>query len=302
MSDSAVFDVVFASDDRYAPHLAVAIRSLLHWNRGAVRLHVITAGFAPAIRDALQSLAERHDAPIRFHVVPDVAFDGLARLSYISKATYYRLMIPEFVEGPRALYLDCDLVVNASLAPLVQTDLGHCGLAAVEDPYSLREPFRERLGMREGARYFNSGVMLMGLDVWRRAGWGEKVSEFVARRPEAVRYVDQCGLNAVIDGEWVALAPRWNQQTLMHEWTRDELAGYRTPAEIDEALASPAIVHFTGPSKPWQADNVHPCRRLYWQHRRNVPFPPHRPPFSATRLAKLIVPRPLKRWYWARQG
>lgn len=302
MSDSEAFDVVFASDDRYAPHLAVAIRSLLHWNGGGVRVHVITDGLSDATRDALRSLAEGRGATLRIHVVRDEAFDDLPRIGHVSKATYYRLRIPEFVEAPLALYLDCDLVVNAPLAPLMRTDLGGYGLAAVEDPYTLREPFRDRLGMREGARYFNSGVMLMALDVWRRSGWEARVTELAARRPEAIWYADQCGLNAVVDGEWVGLAPKWNQQTLMHEWTRAELAGYRTPAELDEALAAPAIVHFTGPSKPWHADNIHPWRRLYWEHRQHVPFPPLRPPFSATRIAKLMVPRPVKRWYWARQG
>lgn len=295
----STFDVVFASDDRYAPHLAAAIHSLLQWNRGRVSLHVITGSVSDETREGLQKVASGFSAPLQFHVVPEGAFEGLALPRYVSKAAYYRLMIPDLIAGRRALYLDCDLVVNAPLDSLFAADLRGHGLAAVEDAHSVVEPFHERLGMREGARYFNSGVMLMDLDVWRTSGWRTLVGEVVGKRPHAIRYADQCGLNAVVNGDWSPLAPKWNQQTLMHEWTRDELAGYCTPDAVDEALRSPAVVHFTGPSKPWHADNVHPMRALYWRHRAATPFSPRRPPFSARRLVKLATPRAVKRWYWA---
>ena len=100
--------------------------------------------------------------------------------------------MPDIVKGGRALYLDVDIVVNGRIDDLCNAEISNIFLAAVDD-----------LEMAYSAKYFNSGVMLINLEYWRAYNVKEKVIEFVGRKPEVIRFVDQDGLNFVINRNWL---------------------------------------------------------------------------------------------------
>jgi lipopolysaccharide biosynthesis glycosyltransferase len=100
--------------------------------------------------------------------------------------------MPDIVKGGRALYLDVDIVVNGRIDDLCNAEISNIFLAAVDD-----------LEMAYSAKYFNYGVMLINLEYWRAYNVKEKVIEFVGRKPEVIRFVDQDGLNFVINRNWL---------------------------------------------------------------------------------------------------
>lgn len=55
-----------------------------------------------------------------------------------------------------------------------------------------------------------------------------------------MRRNDQTLLNGVLKGDWAELSPVWNWQ-------------YSQRAQLFEAMTSANILHFIGPTKPWNA-------------------------------------------------
>jgi lipopolysaccharide biosynthesis glycosyltransferase len=114
--------------------------------------------------------------------------------------------------------------------------------------------------------------MLLNLKRWRDYNIAAKVIDFVDKNPSVIKFVDQCGLNAIIDGNWKQLHLKFNQQAVIFE--KDFLKKYScftTPVLI-EAKKNPVIIHYSGSSKPWHIGNKHPFRHLYWYYLRKTHY------------------------------
>ena len=85
---------------------------------------------------------------------------------------FYRLFIPKLLpDEKKAIYLDADIIVNLDITELWQTDLENHPLAVVLESEDGAIPARySKLvieGFVKGENYFNSGVLLMNLEVLR---------------------------------------------------------------------------------------------------------------------------------------
>ncbi|MCF7529449.1 glycosyltransferase family 8 protein [Neisseria sp. ZJ104] len=183
-------------------------------------------------------------------------------LPHINEATYYRLLIPTSA-AEKALYLDCDLVVNTDLLPLYQTDLGDNYLAATVDGV-LNYTDHCYYEFPDLKPYFNAGMLLFNQDKWKREGLVEKALAMAGQYN--FYYCDQDLLNALCLKRWLAVDPKWNYQVAA-EWGMPaegniDYDGYADYLKTKESV--PHIIHFTGPHKPW-ADNLQqPFREYYW--------------------------------------
>ena len=132
--------------------------------------------------------------------------------------------------------------------------------------------------MSPEARYFNSGVMLINLSLWRSHNVKDRVVSFVESCPNSIQFVDQCGLNSIVNGRWLSLSESYN---------------FQTACVGDSALyiqGTPYIVHFTGSAKPWHLLNTHPYKRKYWHFRNQTSFKRLvSDDFSFVKACKLLV-------------
>ncbi len=154
-----------------------------------------------------------------------------------------RLLLADCVDagGARLLTLDSDMIVNGSLLPLFELDLGSEYFAAVHDPPRADEP-----------NYFNSGVTLCEVDTYRYHNVARRCLTYIAeRRPH---FPDQDALNDVVGDSWWRLDPLWNYFC--------EMGREFTPADYELAK----IAHFPG-WKPWNHAH-HPGHALYARYLR----------------------------------
>lgn len=64
------------------------------------------------------------------------------------------------------------------------------------------------------AKYFNSGIMIIDVEEWRRNSISEKVISFINNNSKDMFvFHDQDALNAILYDKWYGLHPRWNAQT-----------------------------------------------------------------------------------------
>lgn len=279
------FPVLFAADAGYAPHLASALFSLLQNNKSLqIRVIVFTAALPKQDEYKLQKLCDRFEVSLDLKYLEDKWFDGLILNHHFRKSNYYRLFASDLIDDDKCLYLDADIIVSGSISEIINAELDRTYLAAVENPGFNRH---KELGMTPGSKYFNSGVMLLNLGKWRSADLKERVISFVKEKPEAIHFVDQCGLNGVVDGEWVELDAKYNYQSSM-------LSTYEFESCINHQI--PVVVHYTGSSKPWHLNNTHPYKKLYWHYRNQTPYKSFlSDDFSLSNVARFIAPNSVKK-------
>jgi lipopolysaccharide biosynthesis glycosyltransferase len=195
----------------------------------------------------------------------------------------------------KILYLDSDIIVRRSLTELWNTDITNRALAAASTPYE--DDARRALGLAAGIECFNSGVMLINLEFWRRNDVPDKAISFARNNPEAVQYWDQDALNAVLVHQWIDIPSCWNWR----EWRR---------GPTSDSGVEPAIVHFFTADKPWHWSNTHPFKSEYHEYRRRTPWRRYRQegqPGPVRRFGRLlrsfvrfVLPHRVRQWLRSR--
>ena len=252
--------------------MCVALVSLLKNNKEHFfKIYIINGGIPSRSYKNIEAVVEDFQCELVNITVDDGIFEKLIINHHFTKANYYRLLIPKFIQAEKVLYLDADIVVNGSIENLYKEDLEDLNgdyIGAVENPGFYRH---SELKMDSNSSYFNSGMMLINLKKWKEDSLANKVIDFVDKNPAVIEFVDQCGLNAVIDGCWKKLPLKYNQQSVIFEKDFDEFNCF-LPDELIEAKQTPVIVHYSGASKPWHFGNKHPYRHLYLKYLRMTPY------------------------------
>ena len=276
-------EVLCACDAKYLPHAATMLCSLLEHN-SICRIHLFYSSVEERELAKMKSLVARYETKIASYKIEPADFTDLRVDKWASPAVYYRFLAPRLLptDVKKVLYLDLDIIVRGSLKNLWNTDLTGCALAAVPD---LGNASQMALGLPTGAKYFNSGVLLINLQFWRQNSVPERAIAFARENPEKVQYWDQDALNGSLVDKWCELPAYWNWLY----WSR--------PSEHDTE-EQPAIVHFHGQHKPWHWSNTHPFRQEYRKYRGRTPWPYREEgvPALPRRLARIILPNSLRRW------
>lgn len=280
--------VVVAADENYAMPLAVTIRSAIDHLADdlAIELLILDAGITDATRDRLIQSWPRDRVETEFVAPAESDLSGLPISDHISVATYFRMLIPRLLPDgiEKAIYLDSDLLVLDDLATLWRREFGDELLHAAPDvacPFfdcekSLENylqcapwlvtarpiPNYKTLGFSGSEPYFNGGVLLLNVGAWRREDTTSAMFACIEANRESLLFWDQYALNVTLAGKWKSLPARWNQGAHLLDFptaTRSSLS----PAEHEESIENPAIVHFTSPTKPWHWSSTHPHTKAF---------------------------------------
>jgi lipopolysaccharide biosynthesis glycosyltransferase len=271
-----VLHVACAADEGYAPHSAAMLHSVIaHRGEGDLQIHYLHGpGFPDRSAAVIREMVERGGAAISFWEIADERIAGLPEMDFVTSAMWYRILLPELLpDVDRVLYLDVDTIALDSLEPLWETDLAGSYIAAVTNVFYMRSHAQRavELGI-EPTDYFNSGVVLMNLDLMRRDDASRALFEYARAHAAELAWPDQDALNVVLGKRRVALRPRWNcmNSILLFPWAADVLGA----EAVEEARTDPAIRHFEGPTinKPWHHESESPMRDVYFEHRRQTPF------------------------------
>lgn len=266
------FNIVFCADHTYLPHTAVAIRSLVDNASDAKRLHLwlLTIGVETESHCRVMEMATKLGVRIDFRCVSLADEATLHVDRHISRETYCRLLLPDIIDESisSCLYLDSDLIVLDDILLLEDLELGNNAFAAADDYYIVRNSV---LSMSHAIRYFNAGVVLLNLDLWRQNKFSNRVINYIKANPEKLLYWDQDAMNAVLYEHRQPLPLRWNHQVHFDDCLNYLPGGCKT-SEMQAAMSNPAIVHFVGPEKPWHYLCLHPHRHLYHHYRLKTPW------------------------------
>ncbi|WP_372845872.1 glycosyltransferase family 8 protein [Pontiella sp.] len=271
MIDSPI-KVCLAADRKYLQHLVVTMASVLIHANASDHIEFLILSDGSLTVDHFSKVEKlgnceiqivRADQLVREHMV-------IAPNPQWPVAVYYRLLLPYLCEhDARVIYLDCDIIVRASLAPLwcMVMDKSFAGVADTGFDHQNR---LARRGVECDGDYFNSGVAVLNLERIRVRGY-EGLLRDVERKLPNPEFPDQDWLNLMFEGDKQLLLPEWNAMSHLFFSENKSMAPY-TGQEVESARTNPKIYHFTN-IKPWTMTyNEHPYWFEYWEVLKYTPF------------------------------
>lgn len=262
-------NVALAFDNKYVKYAHVTLLSLFENNAEAdVYVYILQSDLTEESKDSLLSLATQYGMHIVFLDVDESRFCKLPTLGRWSIQIYYRLLLPELLpqEVDRIVYLDSDMVVNASLSPLFELnldgyDLGACydlnvSGASMDDLLSQRHPCFEELFTSN--TYINSGMLLLNIPRLRNNYTLDIYFQAAEELDYKIFAPDQDLINYVHRGKIL----------LLDNYTYNYPAyfAFLDNMTVEYLKANTAIVHFVG-EKPWSGgDHGHFPTEILWWH------------------------------------
>ena len=167
---------------------------------------------------------------------------------HIKYMTYFRYFIAEFVNEDRALYLDCDMIVNQSLDKLFELDFDGNSIIAAQDSWS--------------DKIFNAGMIVVDVFSWKNNNVCSSLLKLTEEKHREV-YGDQGVLNLLFEYKWKKVSPHYNYMvgldTVAYLFQKPEwfLNGW-------DVNYKPAIIHYEGQDKPWKKSSKTRYRELWW--------------------------------------
>lgn len=265
-------NICFASDNNYVQHLGATIASILKNANldDELYFYVLDGGISEENQKNLNSLNSIKDFNMKFIQVNNKDFASCPLTdNYICIATYYRFMIARFITDiDKLIYLDCDMIVKSSLRELYETNISDYWLAGVEDIgyYS----HRRLLNRETESFYINAGMLLINLKKWREDNIGDRLFKFASETTENLVHNDQDVINMVLDSKIKPLDFKWNAQDQC--FYKNTWRTHPKGIEIEQAALNPAIIHYTGPQKPWQNTLIVNQANEYLKYIRLTPW------------------------------
>lgn len=251
-------------------------------------LHCFSSDYSQQDKAIINRLSnEFTNCTIRFYTIDNNVFNGFVITHHITLATYYRIIIPELLDQniEKIIYLDCDMIIDGDISYLWETNLNGYVIGAVAEP-SFND--FERLNLKPEDGYFNAGMLVINLTIWRRLKLSNTLIQYIQNNLDKIVLWDQDALNACLKGQWKKLHPMYNQQSAFFQLSNKLLINNYSTNELAIAVKNPIIIHYTGSSKPWHLLNYNPFGYKYTQYLLETPF--------AKNKIKLSPALQLKKW------
>lgn len=252
LAETGSVGVVYSVDQAFLPLACISIDSILQFRQGAVpSITILLHGVDNRSKTSAQRFLGDMDLDFEFVDVDGGWCEPWASLRGQSQAKFGILRFEDFLKNvpERVLIVDADTRFVDDISPLIEIDFLGAPLAAVDDTAVISdgraEQLAHKLGLPDGAGYFNSGLMVVDVAKWTSEKIGQQAIAVFTERPEILTFNDQCALNAIVQGRHARLGFRWNH-----------LLG-STPKNWPVSM-----FHYAGNLKPWQLFGARKRRAL----------------------------------------
>ena len=256
--------VFFASDKNYLPYLSVAIKSLVDnaKSNNNYKVYVLSHDLTDDDFVILKQFEKENIEISRVDVKEKIASikDKLGLRDYYTVSIYFRLFIPSlFPQYDRAIYLDSDIIIKDDVAKLFDVKIGENYVAAVLDKVVRNSKdfiyyVNNALDITED-EYFNSGVLVMNLDKFRKDDIENDFYNWVLSYNFGAVAPDQDYLNCICKGKVVYIDAGWNEMPLGERMKDEEIH----------------LIHFNMFMKPWKYDDTM-YGEYFWEYAQKTPF------------------------------
>lgn len=256
--------IAYAPDNNYTNLTIVSMMSFYVNNKDRdIEFIILQSKLSDANLAKFNSFNEYPNCSVRIVYVDETLFSELPISSWVTVQAWFRIMIPTLCPDiDKVLYLDCDTLVNSSVNELWDIELKDNYLAGVKDILRCKEHLI-RLRMKSDS-YFNSGVLLINCDAFRKNNVVQQIKDIVRSKKYKIKFCDQDTLNLIADTKKINLPMKFNY---MENWWHNGYFEYYGVDEILylEARKNPIIVHLSG-KKPTNKNCNHSQKENWWKY------------------------------------
>lgn len=266
-------NILVTLDSNYMKPLRVMLKSLFLNNpEEAFTIYLMHSSIKRKELADLNSFIKDHGSQLKIIELDNSHFADAPTLFYYTKEMYYRLLAHKFLPDnlSRILYLDPDILVINPIRKLYEIDIdGYLYAAAYHDIPSIKEINKIRLRPYGIEAYYNSGVLLMNLDLHRRHIKEEAIYNLVRRKPLKLIMPDQDILNALYAKRIRSIDEK------LYNYDVRYFRFYKIITnnlwDMDHVINNTIILHFCGKKKPWHKDYSGKFHSLY-KHYEKLAF------------------------------
>lgn len=263
--------ICLASDDRYAAYMGVTILSILKnaAKEDAFHFYILDNKISDENKQKINSLKQYHSFEITYLPLDDKRLSACdPKHANWTVTIFARYFIAELIAEDKVLYLDCDILVRGSLAPLWKEKIDNYYIAGMPD-YNIihRGHLRERFGADFAAdEYINSGVLLINNKKWREEGLAQKLLDFSIQNSALLSCPDQDAINYICRSAKKKIPERYNVMGYLY---KPDLFADHPRLKIIEAEREKAVIrHFHA----WKKNFFVPHREEYISLMRQSPW------------------------------
>lgn len=265
-----MINVLYLTDNNYATFAGVSILSLFENNKdfAEINVYIIDDAISNENKNKMQLVAKQYGRNMFF-------LDMCSGINTLMKmgapkyrnsyTTYLKLftfaLLPESVH--KIFFIDSDSIVLSSLAGLLGYDMQGNPIAAVKD--ILSRDYMVSLGYDKDDSWYNMGIMLVDVDMWKSMQCEQMLIEQMRKRSAYVA-VDQDLLNICLHGRISMLPPIYNATPHHYLFAHKDVmrcfpqSSFYSEIEMEQSRLHPVIHHFerfVGDS-PWHRNSLHP--------------------------------------------
>lgn len=275
----STINLVFASDNNYAQHTAVAMTSILlnTKNPQNIKYFLIDDEINTDNRVKIKETVEKLSGKIEFVKIKNNKLADCYVSGELSRASYFRLDIANILPSDikKIIYLDCDLLVYDDIETMWNLDMhGHPIAATCDLGIMASERIRKQknrfIGLPFNAPYFNAGVLMMDLKQWRKKDFAKDIIALAVNNKFPNH--DQDALNKFFMGRWQEIPLRWDVIPPVFNMFMKIVLKPKLRKMAIEAKLNPAIFHYAGGYKPWEYEIKNGFNEKYYEYLAKTEF------------------------------
>lgn len=275
---SSILNILYQSNDYYAPITGVSMTSLMENNKDIdeINIFVLDDNISVNNKSKMSVVCKKHKRTISF-INTDKILKTLKDLGVApfknTYTTYFKLFalndLP--VKNGRILQLDGDTVINGSLKELCDYDLEGNIIAATYD--CTMNSYKEMIDIPLTDKYYNCGVLLVDQKAWIKNKCQDKIVKHLKTVRKGYYTVDQDIINVLFRKNIKYLSLTYNFNSGFYIYGIKESLNmynlkepyYNTYKEVAEVYDSPKLIHCMGAmtGRPWEQDSIHPQNDIF---------------------------------------
>lgn len=249
-------DILVTLDSNYLKPLKVMLRSLFINNeKESFSIYLMHSNLSDSQLDELVNYTNSYGSQLIIVNIDNSYFANAPIPLHYTKEMYYRLLAFKFLPENlhRILYLDPDTLIINPIKELYNMDIKeYLYAAAYHDIISVKEINKLRLNCFDIDAYYNSGVLLMNLDLQRKLIDEQSIFEFVENNRSKLIMPDQDILNVLYSKKIKSLDEKlYNYDARHYSYYKIKT---NNECDMDYVIRNTVILHFCGKKKPWKKD------------------------------------------------
>ncbi|HBP09771.1 MAG TPA: hypothetical protein DD629_06175 [Treponema sp.] len=265
-------NLVLCSDNNFILPSLVTINSVLQHNSDSFfSVFIVTTGLSQKNIETIEDFSKQRNKQAKIEIITankDILKDcPIKKGDHVSLSAYLRIFLPSILPKNinKILYLDGDILCVSSILDFYNAAIQSKSCSAVIDERNNDEEIFNRLEYPKDCGYFNSGVILINLEYWRKNDFQNKTLNYIFSNKEKCLWHDQDALNVTLAGTVDFADFKYNlTQPFLFDKNQLKIDSKYYP-KIDSAIKTPCLIHYCATYKPWHIECNSPFKKLWRQ-------------------------------------